>query len=243
MEVLVNEKVSIYTFVCSIMNILRSKGVTNINIDIFKEILYYFSLLDKYKYLFQNVYFNLKIDETIKVLLMTRFIFMFESNSKIIYIIGDNNTNIISDDKFNNLLNDLTNDYISILNSDYKLSKLKIVDPNIATYKIVNGSNNNLNIRWDLITNGEIKLIYDVESKNYFPDIRNDKIILILDKIEIKKVLLKNATFVIKQGIEDDNIVKNMLYTNCLNEQEFNQICKYFNEKEIDDPKVKRLSL
>lgn len=242
MELFDNKKINFYNFMVCFFNILKLKGITSLEKDEFKKIIHYFKSLEKYNLIFKNIEFN--IDDTLRMLQITKFIYIFDTNTNTVYIKGDDSLKI-DDDKFEKTLEKLVDDYIFIIKNNNKYNNLNIYlcNPNNESYKLVNGYNKSINIKWNVITDGNIKESSVLKSKKFYPDILNEQVILYLDELKMKNILLTDASFVLNQGIIDNVIVKNELYINNLDEQLINKISSYFISEENDNSKIKRFTL
>lgn len=242
MELFNNKKINFYNFMEDFLNILRLKGITSLDINEFKKIIHYSKSLEKYNLIFENI--ELNIDDTLRMLQITRFIYIFDTNPNTVYIKGDDSLKI-DDDKFEKTLEKLVDDYIFIIKNNNKYNNLNIYlcNTNNLNYKLVKGSNKNIDIKWNVITDGDIKEYEIIKDKKFYPDILSDNVILYLNDLIIQNILLKNSSFVLNQGIINDIIVKNELYINNLDEQLINEISPYFMNEKFDDCKIKRLTL
>lgn len=243
MNLALSEKISEYDFISSFIEILKQKGITEININELKYLLNYFSLFEKYQHLFNNIYPKVGVEKAINILCIIGYIFRLDTNPDDIYLTGNKDKEVALDSYIISILDELSNDFISLINSEQKINGVNLINPNQINYRIISGIYASDIIKWDLITDGNISYEYDIPSKNYLKDIRNENTILILDELKAKKVVLKNASFVIKQGIINDSVLKNILYAQYLGEIKSNDISKYFDYTEIDNPKIKRISL
>ena len=243
MKLSICKQINAYDFVYSLINILKKKGINEINVNELKYSLNYFSLFDKYQYLFSNINPWFELEQIIDALYIAGYIFRFNSNKNIIYLIKDKKNDFEFNDEYNILLDQMANEFIFLTNNNKDFDRIEVENPNIKNYKIISGLYNNEVIKWDLITDGNINLIYDINHKKYFPDIRNENVILMLNEVVAKKVILENATFAIKQGIIDYVIIKNILYAEYLSREKFNEISNILENKETENPKVKRISL
>ncbi|MBE6160051.1 MAG: hypothetical protein E7157_03270 [Lactobacillales bacterium] len=243
MELSVCKQINVYDFVYSLISILKKKGINEINVDELKYSLNYFSLFDKYQYLFSNINPLFELENIIDALYIAGYIFRFNSNKNIIYLIKDKENENDLNNEFNLIVNQLADEVILLMNSKKQIDDIEVINPNMKNYQIISGLYGDEIIKWDLITDGDINIIYDINHKGYFHDFRNKNVILILNEVFAKKIILENATFAIKQGRIDDVIFKNILYAECLNEEKFNKISNYFDQIEIEDSKVKRISL
>ena len=82
-----------------------------------------------------------------------------------------------------------------------------------------------------------------IKDKKFYPDILCENVILYLNDLIIENILLKNSSFILNQGIINDIIVKNELYINNIDEQLINEISPYFISDNINNTKIKRLTL
>lgn len=242
MELFDNKKINFYNFMVDFFNILKSKCITSLEINEFKKIIHYFKSLEKYNLIFENI--ELNIDDTLRMLQITRFIYIFDTNPNTVYIKSADSLKI-DNDEFEKSLQELVDDYIFIIKNNNKYNNLNIYlcNTNNLSYKLVKGSNKNIDIKWNVITDGDLKEYEIIKDKKFYPDILCENVILYLNDLIIENILLKNSSFILNQGIINDIIVKNELYINNIDEQLINEISPYFISDNINNTKIKRLTL
>lgn len=243
MELLFYEKINVYNFVCDFFNILRYKNINSIDYMEFKKIIYHLKNTTKYKNVFKDIDVS-NLDQTIRMLQITKFISVFKNNPNTLYIKGDNQIKTCNNE-LRKLLEEIVDSYIFITKNNKKYNNLNIYlcDQNTIRYKLVNGYNSSIKIKWNIITDGVVLNNPNIMIKKFYPSIKDENIILFLNNAKIKNVLINNSTFVLNQGIINESIVKNELYVNVLNEEFINKLSKYFENKNVDNEKVKILTL
>ena len=118
-------------------------------------------------------------------------------------------------------------------------------NPENEYYYLGAGKNGNDQVRWDLITDGEIKNIQkQINQGNFFFENPNDsESKLLLSNNTIKALYLKNAKYAILQGYMNDKIKRIKVYTELLDKYSLKQIQTIANteynglEKTIDEGK------
>ena len=118
-------------------------------------------------------------------------------------------------------------------------------NPEYEYYYLGAGQNGNNYIRWDLITDGEIKNIQKQMNQGnfFFENPKDSENKLLLNNNTIKALYLKNAKYAILQGYMNDKIKRIKVYTELLDKYSLKQIQTIANteynglEKTIDEGK------
>ena len=127
------------------------------------------------------------------------------------------------------------------------------LNPNTKFYYLGSGTFDRKEIRWDLITDGDIKTIQKQNNNGNFyfekPDDTNMK--CLLKNNNIKVIHLKNAQYAIMQGIINDEIKNIKVYTELLDKNKLDKIKTIANTKNIligdtideDKPYIKKIKI
>lgn len=247
MKLLYFNKLNTLDFTCEFLNLLKSKYIYCLNKNELQKILYYFYLNKDYNELFK--YLDIKdkknfLNSSLNLLKLIKFISESVENKNIIYVTGNIEEKILNTE-IKKELEKLVDEYIKILNisNNYENLHLYKINPNILYYKLVDCNNLVDNFKWDIITDGNIKNINDIYSKNFIPDIENENIILYLNDITNKKVVIEGSSYVLNRGIKNNEILKNELYIKEIDENKINDLSIYFNQIKINNEKIKRITL
>ena len=245
MQLLYFNKLNQIDFTCEFLNLLRKKGNYYFNKNELQKILYYLYLNNEYENIFKHLDFKNRkefLNDTLKMLQMIKFINVFDNDT--IYITGDDKEKIINQNTKKEL-EKLVDEYIKIsdISNNYCNLHLYKIDPDILLYNVVRGNNLVDNFRWDIITDGKIKNINEIPPTKFFKDNDYENVILFFNDMKHMKLVVEGSTFVLNRSIKNNEIVRNDLYINEINEEKINEISNYFENIKTKKSKIKRISL
>lgn len=245
MQLLYFNKLNQIDFTCEFLNMLKDKDIHYFDKNELQKILYFIYLNNEYENIFK--YLDLKnkkefLNDSLRVLQVIKFINIFDNNT--VYITGDDKENIINQE-IKKEIEKLVDEYIKICNisNDYTNLHLYKTNPNILLYNVVKGNNLVDKFRWDIVTDGKIKNINEIPPANFFKDTDYENVILYFNDMKHMKLVVKDATFVLNRSIKNNEIVRNDLYTDEINEEKINEISNYFENIKTNKSKIKRISL
>lgn len=239
-NMLLGRKFDTSEFIKTFLPLLQESGVGEFNLDELSKKLYYYYKTSQFKEIFEELSINdyeekLNITEVVEQEKnLAQNLWYEDSKPEKIYLnypsymplnVWKSNLSRDGLNKLTKIACDFSTRYKIEITS---ISPLNIysLNPNKKFYYLGSGISNRKEIRWDLITDGDIKNI-KIQNNNgnfFFENPEEIENKLLLKNNTIKALYLKNAKYAIIQGFINNEIKKIKVYTELLDKYTLEQI-------------------
>ena len=193
---------------------------------------HYYSIISiiKKDEIYSNISFNNDLTEELYSFVMCGYLSPFKNDNSLFHILKYKE-NYEIDDYINSMIKKLLE--IDIIASQYEDLEVIISNPN-GKYNILIGNVGDKKVAWDIFTDGEVRKgnIQLIKGSNVVKNPEDNSNIR-LDNLSRERVIVSDSSFVIKQGLIDDNVILNTLYTSIENIDNISEIAKQYCKKRI----------
>ena len=239
-NMLLGRKFDISEFIKTFLPLLQESGVGEFNLDELSKKLYYYYKTSQFKEIFEELSINdyeekLNITEVVEQEKnLAQNLWYEDSKPEKIYLnypsymplnVWKSNLSRDGLNKLTKIACDFSTRYKIEITSICPLN-IYSLNPNKKFYYLGSGIYNNQKIRWDLITDGDVKNIQMQKNKGnfFFENPEKNATKILLKNNTIKALYLKNAKYALLQGIINDEIKKVKVYTEILDKYTLEQI-------------------